>query len=118
VSEEKTRVTVDIYGTQYKLLGNASPAYTRRVAAEVHEQMMQISQGNSRLDVHRIAVLAAVQAVDQHFRSQQEMEQLVQIARNYEKLQERESALLSQLEQSQATAAAAIEEKRRCRLSC
>lgn len=66
-SEEKSRVTVNIYGTQYRLMGNASTPTThlQMVAAQVDEQMRKIAQGQPHLDMPRIAVLTAVNFADE-----------------------------------------------------
>lgn len=66
-SEEKTRVTVTIYGTQYKLMGTASTpaAHLQMVAAQVDEQMRKISKGFPHLDLPKIAVLTAVNFADE-----------------------------------------------------
>ncbi|MBO9598110.1 MAG: cell division protein ZapA, partial [Cohnella sp.] len=63
--DEKLRVTVDIYGTQYTLTGHNSAEYMRRVAALVNEQMSRINSGSPRLDLPRLAVLAAVNMGDE-----------------------------------------------------
>ncbi len=75
-SDEKTRLTVDIYGVQYKMAANTSPSYMKQVAELVDEQMRKIAKTNPRLDVPRIAVLAAVHMADENFKSYDENEQL------------------------------------------
>lgn len=64
---EKTRVSVNIYGAQYKLMGNAeTPAtYLQLVASQVDEQMRKIAKGYPHLDMPRIAVLTAVNFADE-----------------------------------------------------
>jgi cell division protein ZapA (FtsZ GTPase activity inhibitor) len=66
-AEEKTRVTVNIYGVQYRLMGNSSTPTThlQMVAAQVDEQMRKIAQGQPHLDMPRIAVLTAVNFADE-----------------------------------------------------
>ncbi|WP_127583526.1 cell division protein ZapA, partial [Paenibacillus koleovorans] len=76
-NEEKIRVTVDIYGTSYKLVTNNSVGYVKRVAQYVNDQMHQIAAGTQRLDVPRIAVLAAVNMADETLQVKQEMENQV-----------------------------------------
>ncbi|WP_128894852.1 cell division protein ZapA [Longirhabdus pacifica] len=63
----KTRVNVEIYGTQYKVLAGSSTSiqHVQDVAKLVDEQMREISSANPRLDMPRIAVLTAVNAVDE-----------------------------------------------------
>ncbi|MCU6340158.1 cell division protein ZapA, partial [Enterobacter quasiroggenkampii] len=63
--DNKHRVAVEIYGTQYKLVGSTSKDYMRNVAAMVDEHMRSIATANSRLDTTRIAVLSAVHIAEQ-----------------------------------------------------
>ncbi len=76
MTEENKSVTVDIYGTQYKLKGGeeASTAYIQRVAAEVDSRMRQLSNNFPRLDMPRIAVLTTVNVMDDCFKLMQELE--------------------------------------------
>uniref|UniRef100_A0AAE9PRB4 Cell division protein ZapA n=1 Tax=Paenibacillus polymyxa TaxID=1406 RepID=A0AAE9PRB4_PAEPO len=61
---DRTRVTVEIYGTSYKLVGSNTD-YMKQVANYVDERMHSISQAHSRLDMPRIAVLAAVHMAEE-----------------------------------------------------
>ncbi|GAE05687.1 cell division protein ZapA [Paenibacillus sp. JCM 10914] len=61
---DRQSVTVDIYGTSYKLLGSSSN-YTRQVASYVDDRMRSISKAHARLDTPRIAVLAAVHMAEE-----------------------------------------------------
>lgn len=76
-ANDKTRVTVDIYGTQYTLTGHTSTDHMRRVAALVNEQMSKINSGSPRLDLPKLAVLAAVNVGDELMRLRRENEQLL-----------------------------------------
>ncbi len=75
----KNRLIVDIYGQQYRLSGRASVNHMRMVAGYVDDKMNEISQGNTRLDTAKIAVLAAVNIADEYFRLRQEYEELLKI---------------------------------------
>lgn len=75
MSEEKVKVTVDIFGVPYKLTGSASGSHMRRVAEMVDEQMNRIARGFPRLDTPRIAVLAAVNIADELLKLQEQYEQ-------------------------------------------
>ena len=46
---DRTRVTVEIYGTSYKLVGSSAD-YMKQVANLVDERMSAISKNHSRLD--------------------------------------------------------------------
>lgn len=74
MSEDKTRVTVDIYGMQYKLAGHSSGGHMRRVAELVDEQMTKIARGFPKLDTPRVAVLAAVNIADEFLKQKEQFE--------------------------------------------
>ncbi len=74
MSDEKTRITVDIYGIQYKLMGNSSSKYMKKVAEHVNDQMHLIAKGHPRLDTPRISVLAAVNIADDYFKLKNELD--------------------------------------------
>ena len=69
---DRKRISVDIYGTTYKLVGT-SAEYIKQIALLVDERMKLISENHSRLDLSRIAVLAAVHTAEEMFKSQQEL---------------------------------------------
>ncbi|UFJ39183.1 cell division protein ZapA [Brevibacillus humidisoli] len=75
----KNRLTVDIFGQQYRLTGKASVNHMRMVAGYVDDKMNEISEGNNRLDTTKIAVLAAVNISDEYFRLRREYEELLRI---------------------------------------
>src|ERR1700693_1135865 len=75
-AEEKTRITVDIFGTNYKLVGRSSVSYMKMVAAHVNDQMYHLSNALPQLESSKIAVLASVNIADEFFKLRKEMEQL------------------------------------------
>lgn len=79
MQEDKNRLTVEIYGQQYRLTGKASSSHMRMVAGYVDDKMREIAQGNLRLDTAKIAVLAAVNMADEYFRLRQEYEELLRL---------------------------------------
>ena len=72
--EEKTRISVDIYGMQYTIAGHSSSIHMRRVAEHVDEQMNRIGKVFPKLDVPRVAVLAAVNIADGFLKQKDELE--------------------------------------------
>jgi cell division protein ZapA (FtsZ GTPase activity inhibitor) len=74
--EEKTRITVDIYGNSYKLMASNSSAYMKSVAELVNDQMFLIAKTFPRLDSQRIAVLASVNMADENLRLKERIEEL------------------------------------------
>lgn len=89
---DKTRVTVNIYGTQYKLMGDANtePTHMQMVAALVDERMKKIAESNPRLDLPRIAVLSAVNLADEMKRMSKEYELDQQVEKKQKEQIERE----------------------------
>lgn len=77
--EESNRIRVDIYGTEYQLRGNASTGHIRLVAGLVDDKMREIASHNPRLDLNRLAVLAAVNIADEYMRLREEYEELLKI---------------------------------------
>lgn len=75
-NEQKTRVSVDIYGQTYKMVGAESSSHMRQVASIVDDKMREISERNPALDTAKIAVLAAVNCVHEHVQLQEEIKQL------------------------------------------
>ena len=88
-AEDKTRITVDIYGHQYKLKASTSTNYMKRVAEYVNDQMFHIAKGYPRLDSQKIAVLAALNITDEFFQvNHQRHETDRELERRTEKLQQ------------------------------
>lgn len=76
--KEKIRITVDIYGQTYTILGTDSPSHVRQVATLVDNQMRAIRERNPYLDTTKIAVLTAVNSVHDLLKLQNEKEALEQ----------------------------------------
>ncbi|MGM7636456.1 cell division protein ZapA [Bacillus sp. Hm123] len=73
---EKTRITVEIRGHHYTIIGTESKSHIREVANMVDEKMREISVKNPMLDLNKIAVLTAVNTVHDYLKLQEEVEQL------------------------------------------
>lgn len=72
----KNRTTVEIYGQSYIILGTESPSHIRYVASLVDEKMREIGSKNPSLDVSKLAVLTAVNAVNDYVKIKEQLEQL------------------------------------------
>lgn len=71
---DKTRINVEIFGTQYKLKGSSTPSYLKQVASHVDDHMHRIENASGgRLDTPRIAVLAAVNMADEFYQVRNEL---------------------------------------------
>lgn len=108
-AEEKHRVTVEIYGKKYKM--RASPempvAYIQLLADYVDQKMKKLAQADMRLDLPKVAVLAALTISDQLHRvtassedSQTEIESLkLKLDRSNQHHEQEKSQLVQQQEE-------------------
>ncbi|WP_017726650.1 cell division protein ZapA [Halalkalibacterium ligniniphilum] len=76
--KEKQRTTVSIYGQQYTVAGYESPKHMREVAEELDTKMREIKQMNPYLDTTRLAVLTAVNVIDDYKKLKEKVERLEQ----------------------------------------
>lgn len=74
--QEKTRISVDIYGQNYKMVGSEPSGHMRLVASMVDDKMREISSHNSQLDISKLAVLTAVNAVHDYIKVKEQLELL------------------------------------------
>ncbi len=74
--EQKNRTTVDIYGQQYTIVGTESTSQIRFVCSKVDDKMREINSMNPSLDTSRLAVLTAVNAVNDYLKLQERVEEL------------------------------------------
>ncbi|MCM3116692.1 cell division protein ZapA [Neobacillus sp. MER 74] len=75
-NNQKNRTTVDIYGQQYVIMGSESPSHIRHVASLVDNKMREISYKNPNLDATKLAVLTAVNAVNDFLQMKDELNRL------------------------------------------
>jgi len=73
---EKNRITVEIYGQQYTIVGQESSDHIREVAMVVHNKMKEIGKRNPSLSTNKLAVLTAVNAVHEYILLKEKVEQL------------------------------------------
>jgi cell division protein ZapA len=72
----KRKITVDIYGQQYTIVGSESSSHIRIVASMVDDKMREINAMNPRLDISKVAVLTAVNVMHEYLKVKDELEQL------------------------------------------
>ncbi len=75
--KEKKRTVVSIYGQQYTIVGAESTIYIKQVAASVDRKMNEIKKLNPYLDTTRLAVLTAVNVVDENMKLNEKLEKLM-----------------------------------------
>ncbi|MFJ7826999.1 MULTISPECIES: cell division protein ZapA [unclassified Psychrobacillus] len=74
--QEKTRISVDIYGQNYKMVGSESSGHMRLVASMVDDKMREIHSHNSQLDIAKLGVLTAVNAIHDYIKVKEQLELL------------------------------------------
>jgi len=74
---DKTRVTVDIYNKTYKIVGKESAQHVRLVASLVDQKMREIREASPNLDTTRLAVLTAVNTMNDHLKLKEAYEEVV-----------------------------------------
>jgi cell division protein ZapA len=86
--DEINKIKAVIYGQDYQIKGKASVDHLRLVAMLVDHKMHEIGDGNPRLDLNRVAVLAAVNVADEYLKLRQEYEELLRILEQTQKLED------------------------------
>lgn len=81
--QNRKRTTVDIYGHQYTIIGDENSSHIRVVASMVDSKMKEINESNPYLDTNKLAVLTAVNIVNDYLNLKNEYETL---RRDYERL--------------------------------
>ncbi|WP_164216847.1 cell division protein ZapA [Virgibacillus sp. YIM 98842] len=66
--EEKSRITVEIHNKSYTIVGDESEEHVRLVADLVDQKMSEIRQSNRHLDTTRLAVLTAVNTMNDYLK--------------------------------------------------
>lgn len=79
MEQKKNKVTVTICGEEYAIRGETDAEQIERVAAVVHQKMMQVTMANPRLPRNRAAVLAALNLADELVRLQADYKQFLKI---------------------------------------
>ncbi|MDC3412591.1 cell division protein ZapA [Aquibacillus sp. 3ASR75-11] len=81
---EKTRTTVDIHNRSYTIVGSESPHHVRMVASLVDQKMREIHDANKRLDTAKLAVLTAVNTMNDYLKLKEENESLLDLLKKKE----------------------------------
>ncbi|GGA86268.1 cell division protein ZapA [Ornithinibacillus halotolerans] len=64
--QEKTRVTVEIRNRSYTIVGNEDASHVKLVASLVDQKMREIHEMNPSLDTASLAVLTAINTMNDH----------------------------------------------------
>ena len=74
MKEKKTRVTVEIMGQQYTMLGEAPEEYLHSIALHVDKKMRELSRIGKAMNNTMLAVLTALNITDEYLRLKRELE--------------------------------------------
>ena len=74
--QPKNKISVEIYGQTYKIVGTESTGHMRLVASIVDDKMREISVHNPTLDNTKLAVLTAVNTVHELLKLREQVEAL------------------------------------------
>lgn len=81
-NQNESRVTVNIYGEEYVVRGNASPEHIEKLASQVNEKMRMIFSRNPNLSPNKVAVLTALNLADELAHLQEDYNNLIQLLDN------------------------------------
>lgn len=76
LEQHKNRISVDIYGQSYKMIGSETSGHMRLVASMVDDKMREINSHNPSLDSAKLAVLTAVNSVHEYVKLKEQVELL------------------------------------------
>ncbi|MFG6148324.1 cell division protein ZapA [Halobacillus sp. B23F22_1] len=86
-NQERKRITVEIYNRSYTVIGKEESHHIRMVSNLVDQKMREIHEANPTLDTSKLAVLTAVNTMNEYIKLKEECTELM----NYiEKLEEKE----------------------------
>jgi cell division protein ZapA len=78
VSEEKKqRVTVEIHNRTYTIVGEEPASHVRLVASLVDQKMKEIQDANKHLDMASLAVLTAVNTMNDYLKLKEDYARLL-----------------------------------------
>lgn len=69
---EKVRLTVDIYNRPYTIIGKEPASHVRLVASLVDQKMRDLHEANEHLDTTKLAVLTAVNTMNDYLKLKEE----------------------------------------------
>jgi len=74
--DDKTRIQVEIYNQTYTIVGEESAAHVRLVCGLVDQKMRDLKDNNQHLDTSRLAVLTAVNVMNDYLKLQEDYAKL------------------------------------------
>ena len=74
---KKSRINVEIYNKSYTIVGNESERHVKLVASLVDQKMNEIHSHNLPLDTSQLAVLTAVNTMNDYLKLKEDYAKLV-----------------------------------------
>ncbi|MDX1763339.1 MAG: cell division protein ZapA [bacterium] len=68
-----TQVNVKIFGQEFTIKGEDSPAYVESLAQFVDKKMREVASASSVITSHKVAMLTAINIADELFRLRKEL---------------------------------------------
>jgi cell division protein ZapA len=75
--DKKERITVEIYNKKYNIIGEESASHVKLVASLVDQKMHEIQDANRHLDTANLAVLAAINTMNDYLKLKEEYASLL-----------------------------------------
>lgn len=75
--KERQRVTVEIHNRPYTVIGTESLSHMRLVASLVDQKMQEIQEHNESLDTTKLAVLTAVNTMNDYLKLKEDYASLL-----------------------------------------
>jgi len=82
---DKTKITVDIHHQQYTIVGKESSNHVQLVASLVDQKMKEMKENNPQLDTSKLAVLTAVNTMNDYLKLKEDYAALVGSVRKEDK---------------------------------
>lgn len=76
-NEEKSRITVEIHNKSYTIVGDEPREHMFQVADLVDQKMKEIRTSNRHLDTTRVAVLTAVNTMNDYLKLKEDYKKLL-----------------------------------------
>lgn len=77
--EKRTKITVEIKDKEYTIVGTESKEHVEYVAHLVNDKMNEIHQANKHLDTSKLAVLTAINTMNEFVKLQEEFDELMKL---------------------------------------
>lgn len=81
MTDKQCKITVEIFGENYNLKGDAQPDNIIKAAALLDRSMRELARNQPRLSVAKIAVLSALTMAEEYLRLKEDYQQLVKMVR-------------------------------------